>query len=108
MGRCRKRGHPSGWIRKEKRLRIYKRDKYVCVYCLRWLQPKHLTLDHVKPRSNGGNNHPSNLVTACRRCNSSMQDLTLRQWCEKTGKNIKAIRRRIRNAIRRKLPTLDM
>lgn len=97
-------GHPSSWIRREKRHRIYRRDKYVCVYCLRWLPTKHLTLDHVVPRTNGGHNDPSNLVTACLRCNSSLQHKTLKEWCALTGRDLKAIRRRIRNAIRRRLP----
>lgn len=62
------------------------------------------TVDHVKPRSNGGHNCHTNLVTACRSCNSSRQDKPLKQWCDKKGLDYIAIRRRIRNAVRRKLP----
>ena len=105
-GKCRKRGHPSGWIRPEKRHRIYLRDDWTCVYCYTYRAGdfQHLTVDHVKPRSKGGSNHHSNLVTACRSCNSSLQAKPLKQWCEENNLDYKAIRRRIRNAVRRKLP----
>jgi len=33
-----------------------------------------LTLDHVKPGSHGGSNKASNLITACKRCNSARHD----------------------------------
>lgn len=69
---------PDGrWIRKEKRLTIYLRDRFTCLYCLADLHdadPRDITLDHIRTRSNGGNNHESNLVTACRTCNSARQD----------------------------------
>jgi len=110
---CRKRGHPSGWIRHSKRLRIYARDEFRCVYCNRQYPRSQLTLDHVMARSNGGHNAPSNLVTACRSCNSSKQDRTLRHWVElryyRFGPSVVAatlndMRRRVRNAQRRVLP----
>ena len=102
---CRKRGHPSGWIRSEKRRRIYRRDRFTCVYCnTKFTDGLSLTVDHVKARNNGGHNHHTNLVTACRSCNSSRQDRPFKQWCEKKGLDYEAIRRRIYNAIRRKLP----
>lgn len=107
--RCRKRGHPSGWIRREKRYRIYKRDRFTCVYCThKWPDSGppyfNITVDHVKARNNGGHNHHINLVTACRSCNSSLQDKPLKQWCEEKGYDYNEVRRRIRNAVRRKLP----
>ena len=101
--KCRKRGHRSGWIRREKRAAIYARDRWTCVYCERDSGLVKLTLDHVRPRSNGGHNKTSNLVTACRPCNSSRQAQPLREWCAKKGLDYKAIIKRIRNAIRRKL-----
>jgi 5-methylcytosine-specific restriction endonuclease McrA len=48
------------------RKRIYKRDGYACVYCG---SEKHLTLDHVLPRSRGGRNTWDNLVACCSSCN---------------------------------------
>jgi 5-methylcytosine-specific restriction endonuclease McrA len=103
--RCRKRGHPSGWIRTEKRHRIYKRDHYKCLYCNKLIYDAlNYTVDHVRARNNGGHNHHTNLVTACRSCNSSLQDKKLKDWCELKGYDYNEVRKRIRNAIRRKLP----
>lgn len=69
---------PTGcWIRPAKRLAIYLRDGVACCYCgrdLRGADPRDVTLDHLLPRSAGGSNHETNLVTACRACNSSRQD----------------------------------
>ena len=48
------------------RNRIYKRDNHQCVYCG---SSKHLTLDHVIPKSRGGKNDWHNLVTSCFKCN---------------------------------------
>ena len=69
---------PQGrWIRVEKRLALYIRDSFACAYCgrdLRNAAPADVTLDHLLPRSTGGTNDATNLVTACRSCNSSRQD----------------------------------
>jgi len=62
------------WIRRERRLALYIRDSFRCLYCgsdLRHAAPADITLDHLLPRSAGGNNEATNLVTACRSCNSS-------------------------------------
>ena len=40
-----------------------------CVYCGKNYERNELTIDHVKPRSNGGDSSLRNLVPACRRCN---------------------------------------
>lgn len=48
------------------RNRIYRRDGGECVYCG---STKQLTLDHVIPKSKGGKNTWSNLVTCCHKCN---------------------------------------
>lgn len=52
---------------------IYKRDGHSCQYCG---SRDNLTLDHVQPRSRGGKLSWTNLVTACRRCNSLKGDRT--------------------------------
>jgi hypothetical protein len=51
---------------KVNRRRIFKRDKSTCQYCG---SKKHLTIDHVIPRSRGGGNTWTNLVTCCSGCN---------------------------------------
>ncbi len=48
------------------RNRIYKRDGYECVYCG---SKRNLTLDHVVPKSRGGTNDWTNLVTSCMKWN---------------------------------------
>ena len=53
-----------------KRLRIYMRDKYRCQYCGEKKKAGDLTLDHILPRSRGGDNSPVNVVTACLPCNN--------------------------------------
>lgn len=64
----------GGWISKHKRLAIYLRDKFACCYCGEDLHNAHrsnVTLDHIQPRSKNGNNDASNLITACKSCNSA-------------------------------------
>ena len=53
-----------------KRLRIYMRDKFRCQYCGEKKSVGELTLDHILPRSRGGDNSPVNIVTACVSCNN--------------------------------------
>lgn len=45
---------------------IYKRDDHECQYCG---SKKDLTLDHVIPRSRGGQDTWENLVSCCTKCN---------------------------------------
>lgn len=51
---------------KPSRKRIYRRDGFKCVYCG---STKDLTIDHVIPKSRGGNNDWLNLVSSCVSCN---------------------------------------
>lgn len=60
------------WLRQEKRLAIYLRDGLACIYCGATIEEgASLSLDHVKPYSEGGSNSERNLVTCCAKCNSS-------------------------------------
>ena len=59
-----------------KRLRIYMRDKFRCQYCGDKKPAGQLTLDHILPRSRGGDNSPVNVVTACVACNNRKADRT--------------------------------
>lgn len=52
-----------------RRARIYMRDKFRCQYCGERKTSGELTLDHILPRSRGGDNSPLNVVTACVSCN---------------------------------------
>jgi len=55
------------------RQNIFKRDGFECQYCG---STKDLTLDHVQPRSKNGKSTWTNLVTACKHCNSKKGDRT--------------------------------
>lgn len=64
----------QNWITQAKRLAIYVRDGFACCYCGRGVEVKGLvlTLEHVVPYAEGGALlDPTNLVTACRNCNSA-------------------------------------
>ena len=52
------------------RRNIYARDHSRCQYCGKHFSTKELTLDHVVPRVQGGENSWTNLVCACVRCNA--------------------------------------
>jgi hypothetical protein len=58
------------------------RDGGRCVYCRATAKKSgaHLQLDHLTPKSEGGEDVASNLVYACRRCNSARQNLSLSEW----------------------------
>ncbi len=67
-------GKMSQWITNERRLAIYLRDSFACQYCaadLHHVAPEIITLDHIVPRSKGGTNSTTNLMTACKTCNST-------------------------------------
>ena len=61
------------------RRNIFKRDRYTCQYC--GVQPgsEELTLDHVKPRSQGGASTWENCVLACLECNKKKANRTPEQ-----------------------------
>ena len=48
---------------------LFRRDGHTCMYCLSQFSDKHLTRDHVIPRSRGGTDCWTNVVTACSACN---------------------------------------
>ncbi|GAC1395994.1 MAG: HNH endonuclease [Pyrinomonadaceae bacterium] len=51
------------------RKNIILRDDSTCQYCAKHLPPSDLTLDHVLPRSRGGESSWDNLVACCKKCN---------------------------------------
>ncbi len=57
---------------------IYRRDGNKCQYCS---SSRNLTLDHVIPRSKGGDDSYQNLVVACSNCNTKKGD----KYLEQTG-----------------------
>ncbi|NTW10710.1 MAG: HNH endonuclease [Chlorobiaceae bacterium] len=59
------------------RKNILLRDNYQCQYCGTSETP--LTVDHILPRSRGGESTWENLITACSRCNSAKGNRTPRE-----------------------------
>ncbi len=103
---------------KPKRLSIYMRDGMRCVYCSRSLESASvaadggemsLTLDHVIPRSKGGDDEADNLVTACKRCKTARGNMSLAAFSRKAAEfdDVKAkpetILKRARGAAQRKI-----
>lgn len=66
---------------------IKERDGHACVYCgeTEATSGARLHLDHLIPRAAGGLNVATNLVVACRSCNSARQKKPLAQWCAEIG-----------------------
>ncbi len=56
------------------RRNLFKRDRYTCQYCGRQPKSDELTIDHVVPRSQGGETTWENCVLACFRCNHRKAD----------------------------------
>ena len=65
--RCRERVAGGSFTDAEWQAKL-KEYAYTCAYCHR--PTKRLTVDHVVPISRGGRNEISNIVPACRSCNS--------------------------------------
>jgi 5-methylcytosine-specific restriction endonuclease McrA len=55
---------------------VLARDHYTCQYCQSEPGKAHLTIDHVLPRSRGGDTRWENIVTACEACNRQKGDRT--------------------------------
>jgi len=64
---------------------VYRRDNYSCVYCGE-SRRKLLTLDHLVPKSKGGENTWQNLVTACKKCNNIKSDQSVDEFGYKIEK----------------------
>ena len=116
----------SKWIRPTKRLRVYDRDEWCCVYCRKTVysvalvrdqkaQPasnaEPATLDHIICRSSGkANHHESNIVTCCLSCNSQRQDKPVRAFArliETKNNTAEEIVKRVNKLRRRVLPRLE-
>jgi 5-methylcytosine-specific restriction endonuclease McrA len=99
----------SKWIQPKKRLAIYERDDFTCLYCgleLTGCFEKFRTLDHLLSQELGGGNGAKNLVTCCFACNSQKGKKSVRKFLKHLrSKNINTdiIKARIRKHLSRKL-----
>lgn len=51
------------------RMNILLRDRYTCQYCGKRFKRSNLNIDHITPRSLGGQTSWENVVASCHRCN---------------------------------------
>jgi 5-methylcytosine-specific restriction endonuclease McrA len=65
---------PRAASKRISRRAVFARDRYRCQYCG---SEKHLTVDHVVPRSKGGDHSWENVVTSCAPCNLRKGDRLL-------------------------------
>jgi hypothetical protein len=103
--------HGMNWITQRKRIAIYLRDGLACVYCGASLESEQMSIDHIRPRSKGGSNSATNLVTACLKCNRCRGDRHIDLWLDIVAQyrnydvTATELRKHIRNCTRRVLPT---
>lgn len=64
-------------LSKKIRFEVFKRDSFTCQYCGKSAPEVVLEVDHIMPVAQGGDNHLTNLVTACFDCNRGKKDKTL-------------------------------
>lgn len=57
-------------LKPQERFRVLERDGFSCRYCGQSAPSVILHVDHIKPVSAGGSNHPDNLCAACSSCNA--------------------------------------
>jgi len=59
------------------RFAIFKRDNFTCQYCGRKSPNVILEIDHIYPKSKGGEDKIENYITACHDCNLGKGDYIL-------------------------------
>lgn len=71
-------GHrtPYDWVPSVSSELLFRRDRFVCAYCGHSFKEKDLTMEHIVPRSKGGQDSWMNLVAACKSCNGRKEDRT--------------------------------
>lgn len=55
---------------------VFIRDEYICQYCGKRFSSEELTLDHIFPKSRGGDTSWNNIVSCCKSCNQKKADRT--------------------------------
>jgi len=87
---------------------IAARDGHMCVYCGATAESSGspLHLDHLTPRSKGGEDVATNLVLACRSCNCRRHNMPLSHWASAAQTHLRFTSASIRRQARRVLPVL--
>ncbi len=81
---------PEAVLREKEKARALKRtrwwqrqiDRGVCFYCQQPVARDQVTLDHIVPLIRGGQSTRSNVVLACKACNSRKKYLLPMEWEE--------------------------
>ncbi|HAL62574.1 MAG TPA: hypothetical protein DCP08_09255 [Chloroflexi bacterium] len=89
-------GPPDYFGDPAKRREIFERDQWVCHYCGEEVTEENACLDHLIPRSKGGESTWNNLVTSCLECNSIKSGKTYEEAAPLLLERIK--QRRMRRA----------
>ena len=55
------------------RTKILKRDRYICQSCRKRFPSGQLSIHHIIPRAEGGDNDIDNLITLCWRCHDVIE-----------------------------------
>jgi len=64
----------------------------ICCYCAKdIIYRTDLTVEHLVPKSKGGNNSPENKRPCCVRCNNARNNYSLRYWIMQMTKKIESI-----------------
>ena len=58
---------------------LFARDKHICAYCGNHFTSNNLSREHIQPVSRGGEDKWENVVTACKTCNTSKSNKTLKE-----------------------------
>ncbi len=61
---------------KYSRQTLFHRDRHTCAYCGGQFKREELTVDHIKPRAQGGTTTWLNTITACKSCNGTKANRT--------------------------------
>jgi len=64
-------------VSKKIRFEVFKRDKFTCQYCGKSAPDVVLHADHIHPKSKGGADDITNLITSCFDCNMGKKARTL-------------------------------
>ena len=71
--------HDIKWLKL--RFIVLMRDNFTCKYCGRNVKEDNIKIhvDHIVPKSKGGENIVTNLITSCEECNLGKRDILLKQ-----------------------------
>lgn len=81
-------------ISKKIRFEVFKRDGFKCAYCGRVPPEVILEIDHIDPKSKGGEDNRNNLITACFDCNRGKSDIPLSNIPSSLAENMEIIKER--------------